>query len=268
MQEIILLTRHITWTDSLDIIIVALFMYLFLRLIQGHRAYFLLIGLILFLIMSFLLFLVASVFQLHTVTTVLSKFGLIFIFIFVIIFQGDVRRIFVYLAQAGGLFWKLESSNPATEELLSAIQDMSKRKIGALILIQRMMEIKNLLEVGTEVDAQVQASLIKTIFNPGTPLHDGAMVIYKGRIRYAGAIISLSDQVTQLKRHGTRHRAAVSATEDSDVIALVVSEETGDISAAYHGSLFRMNDIEEVRTFMNRDEKESEKRSQSQAMNT
>ena len=115
MQEIILLTRHITWTDSLDIIIVALFMYLFLRLIQGHRAYFLLIGLILFLIMSFLLFLVASVFQLHTVTTVLSKFGLIFIFIFVIIFQGDVRRIFVYLAQAGGLFWKLESSIPATE---------------------------------------------------------------------------------------------------------------------------------------------------------
>ena len=253
MQEIIILTKHISFTDAIDILIVSLFLYGFLQIIKGRRAYYLLVGLIVFLIISFFLFLISNMFHLNTLKLVLSKFGIIFTFIFVIIFQSEIRQIFIYLGKVGGLIKSYEYKEETIDEVLTALEDMSKRKIGALILLQRFIEVKNILDYGVEIDAKVNHLLLKAIFITSSPLHDGAVIIHNDRIKYAGVILSLSEQTAQLKRHGTRHRAAISATEDSDVIALVVSEETGEISAAYNGNLIKFKNTEELKEFIKRE---------------
>lgn len=250
MQEILLLTKHLSATDRLDIAIVALFLYGFLKLIKGRRAYYLLIGLIFFLILSFFLFLISNMFELHTLSLVLSKFGIIFTFIFVIIFQAEIRSIFIYLGRVGGFIRNYEYKDTSIREILTAMEDMSRRKIGALIILKRLIDIKNIIDHGVELDAKVNHLLLKSIFDTSSPLHDGAVIVHNDRISHAGAILALSEQTAQLKRHGTRHRAAISATEDSDVLALVVSEETGTISMAYNGNLKRFENIRKLEHFL------------------
>lgn len=248
MQEIILLTRHISLADIIDILIVALFLYGFLAIIQGRRAYYLLLGLIFFLFFSFFLFLVANILELNTVLLVLSRFGFIFTVIFIIVFQNEIRKIFVYLGQLVGVLssYGYEKETTVTE-VMTAVEDLSKRKIGALIIFEGMMGIRNILEYGVEIDARVNQALLKTIFDTSTPLHDGAVIIQKDRIKYAASILSLSEFTSQMKRYGTRHRAAISATEENDALAIVVSEETGDISLSFNAHLHRYDSMDTLK---------------------
>ena len=140
MQEIILLTRHITISDVLDILIVALFLYGFLAIIKGRQAYYLLVGLIFFLFFSFFLFLVANILQLNTVLLVLSRFGFVFTVIFIIVFQNEIRRIFVYLGQMVGVLNRYGQEKATTiTHVMTAVGDFSRRKIGALIIFEGMM---------------------------------------------------------------------------------------------------------------------------------
>ncbi len=248
MQEIILLTRHISLSDVVDILIVGLFIYGFLSIIQGRRAYYLFIGLIFFLFFSFALYLIANILHLNTLLLVLSRFGFLFTVIFIIVFQNEIRKIFVYLGQMVGVLNSYGSEKATTvTEVMIAVEDLSRRKIGALMIFEGMMEIKNILEPGVEIDSRVNQLLLKTIFDTSTPLHDGAVIIQKDRIKNAACILSLSEYTTSLKHYGTRHRAAISATEENDAVAIVVSEETGNISLSYNANLHRYESMKELK---------------------
>jgi len=238
------LTGSETWAVAIvaavDILIVAFVIYRVLLLIKGTRAIQMLIGLMLIIVFFF-----ASkeeYLDLATLNWVLDKFISYFIIIVVVIFQHDIRR---GLAQVGrspvfaGLSHVEESQ--FFEELTRACTTLSQRKIGAIIAIQRQGELDEFVEKGTELDARVTHELLRSIFIPThqNPLHDGAVIIQGGRITAAGCFLPLSMNPRLDKALGTRHRAGIGLTEETDAVVLVVSEERGAISVCLEGSITR-----------------------------
>jgi diadenylate cyclase len=155
-----------------------------------------------------------------------------------VVFQPELRRIFIRLGQ-GELF--RADSRPRLgllEAVVTAAEILSGEKRGMLVIFSRKVNIKNIIETGTRLNADISSSLIVTIFEFDTPLHDGAVVIQNNRIVAAGCILPVSEQSNIKKSFGTRHRAALGISEQSDVVVLIVSEETGAISIAYDGQIF------------------------------
>ena len=223
-----------------DIVIVAYVIYRVLLLIKGTRAIQMLIGLMLIIVAFF-----ASkeeYLDLATLNWVLDKFISYFIVIVVVVFQHDIRR---GLAQVGrspvfaGLSHVEESQ--FFEQLTKACTTLSKRKIGAIIAIQRQADLDEFIEKGTPLDARVTHELLKSLFVPShqNPLHDGAVIIQGGRITAAGCFLPLSVNPRLDKALGTRHRAAVGLTEETDAVVLIVSEERGSISISMDGRITR-----------------------------
>jgi diadenylate cyclase len=155
-----------------------------------------------------------------------------------IVFQPELRQIFLRLGQ--GDFFKPGSTRRTGEEdaAITAAEYLSRKKRGALLVFPRKIGIKNIIETGTPLNAEISSSLIITVFEYDTPLHDGAMVIQGGRIVAAGCFLPLSEQQNIRKNFGTRHRAALGMSEQSDAVILIVSEETGAISLAYEGLIY------------------------------
>lgn len=168
--------------------------------------------------------------------------------ILAIIFQSDIKR-------ALFSFWKRHTSGESdnldltttVDELSKGLHDLAERRIGALIVIIRQMSIDHLVQIGTEIDAKVTSELLTSIFLPYSPIHDGAVIIHKDKITSAGCILPLSQNPDIAKRFGTRHRAALGISEQTDVLVMVVSEETGKISIVHEGKITYDADPAEIR---------------------
>jgi diadenylate cyclase len=155
----------------------------------------------------------------------------------IILFQPELRRGLMRLGQNPLVEYFMRSESKVIEQVAKAATRLSKQKIGALIAIEREIGIGTYIEGGVIIDAEVNSNLIETIFWPGSTLHDGAIAIRNNRIAAAGCLFPLSDNPEISRRLGTRHRAAIGLTEESDAISVVVSEETGQISACYRGKI-------------------------------
>jgi diadenylate cyclase len=238
--------EFISYKDLLDILGTSLFVYgvlYFLRITKGIQ---ILKGLVLLA----LIWALASLLDLKTVSTIFEKLWTVGLFSLVVIFQPEIRKALSRLGQAT----KLTSSKPleerVVERLVRACAFMSERKIGALIVIERNQNLEPLLEGCVTIDAVVSVELLITIFDPLAPLHDGAVVIRGDRIAYASCVLPLSKSSEIPRKYGTRHRAGLGISEESDAIAVMVSEETGEISVAVGGKFHRNLDQELLKSLL------------------
>ena len=231
--------------DTVDILIVAYLFYRLLLLIKGTRAAQMIMGLILLIIVSF----IAQWANLHALNWILSSLKTVWVIAFVILFQPELRRGLTLLGQNRflGYFFKIEESG-TIGEIVKACSKLVEKGLGAIIVIEKDVGLKNFIETGTVVDARVTSELILTIFTPPSPLHDGAVIIEKNRIVAAGCILPLSQNPRIQKSLGTRHRAGLGLSEETDAIVIIISEETQSISLAVDGKLKRKLDINALRS--------------------
>jgi len=234
------------WRDTVDIVIVAFAIYWLLLLIRGTRAVQILVGLV-----ALVGVLVASeVFQLVTVRLVLENFMSSFVLIIIVLFQNDIRRA---LARVGRGFFPAVSAEQESQilgEVVQAAQLLAQKRVGALVVLERETGLDDQIEAGTRLDSEVSRDLLVSLFLPHSPLHDGAVVIQQGRIAYAGSILPLTLKADLPDGVGTRHRAAVGITEETDAVVVVVSEETATISVVLGGEIIRDLDGPKLRNVL------------------
>jgi uncharacterized protein (TIGR00159 family) len=229
--------------DVIDIVLVTIGIYWLLLLIRGTRATQILLG----LLVLFALSVGSEVFQLVTLHTLLENFVQYGVLIVIVLFQHDIRRA---LARVGRGFFPqaaLQRESQILEEVVRASQELARKRIGALIVLEREIALGDQIETGTLLDAAVNKELLISVFNPYSPLHDGAVVIQNGRLSYAGCILPLTLREDLPDGVGTRHRAAVGLSEDTDAVVVVVSEETGGMSVALGGAMVQGLDAPRLR---------------------
>lgn len=231
---------QLRFQDLLDILIIAFIIYKIIDVSVNSRAFQLLKGLAVLLIIMLL----SAVFNLYTVSYLLNTLLVSGIVIVIVLFQPEIRR---GLAHLGRFRFNLSGRTEANgadivREMTGVLIRLSKRKVGALIVIERDTPLDEYLPTGTSVDAHITGALIENIFEPNTPLHDGAVIIREGRIHYAACVLPLFNDPNISRELGTRHRAALGISSVSDCLTLVVSEETGVISYAENGKLTRYVD--------------------------
>jgi uncharacterized protein (TIGR00159 family) len=221
--------------DTLDIAVVGFVLYWLLLLIKGTRAVQVLVGLGALIAMR----LFADLLGLATLSWILDNFLASAVLIIIVLFQADIRRA---LARVGrGVFPRIaeRQESQILEEIVRAAQTLAQRRVGALMVLERETGLEDLIQVGTPLDAAVTKDLLVSIFLPYSPLHDGAVVIQSGRIAFAGCILPLTLRTDVPEGLGTRHRAALGITEETDAVVIVVSEETASISLTVGGEMTR-----------------------------
>ncbi len=225
------------WQDILDILIVAFLIYQLITIVRGTRSAQMVLGLMVLGMVYFM----ASILDLATLQWLLKTFlGSLFLIV-VIVFQQDIRRALTRVGKSP--FQKnLDIAEKDLDEIIRAVFYLSKRRIGALIVIERDTGLREFVESGFKLNARLSKELLISIFMPVSPLHDGGVIIYKGEIQTAGCILPLSQNPYINKRFGTRHRAAIGISEETDAVVLVVSEETQEISLVQKGALTAMHD--------------------------
>jgi diadenylate cyclase len=231
-----------------DILIVALLLYLAFLSIRGTRAVQLLwgIGLLVFALVA-----VSTIFKLTTLSWIVRNSLPALLISIPIIFQPELRRILERLGRAGGRMsfpLSLDNGDPelsTIDEITDASARLAERRYGALIILERQTGLQDYVDTGVKIDAAVSSETLVTVFFPNTPLHDGAVIIRGNRIVAAACILPLAEVIPDYPKLGTRHRAAIGITEDTDALAIVVSEQTGIISLAENGRLSR--GLDEVR---------------------
>jgi diadenylate cyclase len=230
------LFRDFRWQDVLDLLIIAFVVYQLVLLIRGTRA----VQMILGLVVLAAVYQGAQYFELYTVNWILDSVGNVLLIIVVVVFQHDIRRMLTQVG-TGPLFSGLPRAahGQVIEELTRAAVMLAGRRIGALIVMAREVGLNEYMEGGTRLDAQVTKELIQSIFIPSSPLHDGALVVQHGRIVAAGCFLPLTTNPNVSKTLGTRHRAAIGLTEETDAVVIVVSEEEGKISLVREGRITR-----------------------------
>lgn len=232
------------WRDIVDILAVAFIVYNLLLLIRGTRAVQILLG------MFFLgaLLYVARAAELPTLQTILENLLLVVPIAVIVLFQAEIRRALATFGRQP-LFGRSQgqSAEATLNEIVLAATTLSSRKIGALIVLERRDGLRNYVENGIVLDAAVSYDLLLNIFTPDTPLHDGAAILQHDRIGAAACFLPLTLNPELSKDFGTRHRAALGISEETDAVAIVVSEETGSISMAVDGRLLRGLDSRTLR---------------------
>ncbi len=223
--------------DIIDVLIVAYLIYRSLLLMRGTLAFQILLG----LSVLFLVFKGAEVYQLATLHHLLRQFWQSWVILLIVLFQPEVRRV---LAQVGRQ-WSWRSlypvdPYPVIKSVVDAVETMVSQGTGALIVFERKTGLANFKEMGVRLDAAVSSDLLLSIFNTKSPLHDGAVIITGNRLAAAGCFLPLSRNPQLTRSMGTRHRAAIGLTEDTDAVAIVVSEENGVISLAQEGTIKKM----------------------------
>ena len=233
-----------TWQHLVDILVVALIFYNVLLLIRGTRAVQMLFGMI-FLV---LVYYIAGRFELNTLHTILENFLILLPFVIVVLFQQEIRRT---LARFGrNPLWGLKGHQKVEstfQDIVVAATHLASREIGALIVIERIEGLRSFAENGITLDANISFDLLVNIFNPDSPLHDGAVIIQGDRISAAACFLPISLRADLSTELGTRHRAALAITTETDALAVVVSEETSSISVAFDGELERGLDGKQLR---------------------
>jgi len=226
--------RSIRWGDVVDVALVALIVYRVLILLRGTRAMQMLTGLAILGIFYFL----ASHFELFTTHWILSYFFDWIIIIVIVLFQDDLRRALTHVGKNPFFLGaEDETERLMVEDVARAATRLAKERIGALIVIERETGLKNFIDTGSQLDAQVKAELLFSIFLPSSPIHDGAAIVRHGRVAAAGCFLPLSKDPNIDKRYGTRHRAALGLTEDTDAIVVLISEEAGAAHLVKNGKI-------------------------------
>lgn len=244
------LFSHFRWSlDLLDILLVAFIIYRLILLIKGTRTVQMLLGLAVLLVV----YVASQVGGLYTLNWLLDNFLSSIILVIVVIFQNDIRRALMHMGR--NPFFADQSfreEDKAIDELVKGCTALAAKRYGALVVIERETGINDFLEIGTELDAKLSADLLGAVFHPQSPIHDGAVIIQRGRLTRAGCFLPLTQNPSVSPRLGTRHRAAIGLTELVDAVAIVVSEETGKISVVISGKLTRDLDSATLRKVITR----------------
>jgi len=245
--------------NVVDLLVVAVIIYWLLWVAQGTRATQLIRGIVTLLVVVFL---VGTTLQLTTLNWILGQVWPVLLVSLPVIFQPEIRRALEQLGQTRSWLPQLrprldETAGRTVDELVKAAAQLARHRYGALIVLERETGLQNYVERGVSIDGLLTRQLLINLFYPNSPLHDGAAVLRDGRIIAASVVLPLSDNTAAASQLGTRHRAALGITEQSDAIAVVVSEETGQISIAENGRLIRNLDAERLeerlRTLLNLD---------------
>jgi diadenylate cyclase len=233
------------WWDLLDIAIVSFIFYEFLKLIRGTRAVQMAAGSLLIVGLFYLSRLV----PLQTVNWMIRNMLVYVAFAAIVIFQSDIRRALAHFGQAPFFryFNRQEAANETIEELVVAATMLSSQRTGAIIAIEREIGLRNYIESGIPIDATLTYDLLVTIFQTSSPLHDGAVIVQEDRIAAAACFLPLTVNPRVSRELGTRHRAAIGLTEENDAVAIVVSEERGQIALAMNGRIERAISADELR---------------------
>ena len=239
------LVSWVPWRDLADIVLVAVVIYNLLLLIRGTRAVQIVIGILLVGSSYYL----ARIARLNTLETILEKFLIVLPFAILVLFQHEIRRA---LANFGrNPFWRRAGSGDADaaafQDVVLATTTLAARRVGALVVFERLEGLRDFVENGVRLNADVSFDLLISIFTPGTPLHDGAVIVREGRLAAAACFLPLTQNPELSKEFGTRHRAALGISEETDAVAVVVSEESGIISVAYDGQMSRDLDAKTLR---------------------
>lgn len=242
--------------DVVDILLVALLLYQMYRIIKGTIAFSIFIGFFL----VYLGWLVIKAMNLELLSTLMGQFLGVGVLLLVVVFHPEIRRFFLLIGtnyQSKGRFgldklFASEKIKPANnqhvKEIVRACDNMARAKTGALLVIPRKSELKDIIRSGEKMNARISSALIETIFFKNTPLHDGAAVIVGSKIAAARCILPITERHDIDPNLGLRHRAAIGVTEVTDAVAIVVSEETGNISIASQGELMHKISIVQLTT--------------------
>lgn len=247
------ITMNIRINDIVDILIVAFVIYKILGFIRETRAEQLVKGL---LILGAVL-LLSKIFKLYTINWILEKTLTIGAFALVVVFQPELRRGLEYIGRSKFVrrqFVQMdkERAKQISAAIVRAVDYFSTNKVGALIIIEREISLNDIVETGTVLDAEITTELLGNIFYEGAPLHDGAAIIRGSKVVAAGCVLPLTENKSLSSELGTRHRAGIGITENSDALSLIVSEESGIISMAVDGKLTRFLDVKSVeKTLLN-----------------
>ncbi len=237
---------NFTFIDLLDVLIVSYFFYRVLLFLKEARSIQLIIGLFMVLAVSFLAFW----FELDMVKWLFSNILIAGAIIMAVLFQPELRRALAKLSQSRLVRLIINPElKSKTDAIVAATQKLAEMHYGALIVLERTVKLKSIIESGKPLNSDISAELLQTIFTPYTPLHDGAIVVRGNQVLAANCTLPLSQNPAYHRLHGMRHKAGVGATEDSDAVVVIVSEETGQISYAHDGRLFRdvdPNELQEV----------------------
>jgi len=239
----------VTIIDVLDVIVISYILYKLYFFIRGSRAAQMFIGLVLILVASVFVQLLG----LSGLNWIFENMRTVWLVAFVILFQPELRRILIYIGQVPLIrkILKVSLSRRTTEEVLKAALELSKRGLGGLIVIVQNTGVKTILETGQVIQAEISIPLLVSIFNPRSPLHDGAVIIQNEMIEAAKCILPLSQNPNLDPKFGTRHRAALGLSEETDAVIVVVSEETGKISIAFEGEFYPELDYNRLREKLN-----------------
>ncbi len=225
-----------TFVDLIDVLIVSYFFYKALLFFKQTRSVHMIIGIVIIFSVGFL----AYWFNLGMVKWLFSNIVIAGAIILAVLFQPELRGALSMLGQRRFLsFFINPEAKGATDAVLTAAQKLADMHYGALIVLERNVKLTNVIESGKELNSVVSAELLQTIFTPYTPLHDGAVIIRGDQLVAANCTLPLSQNPAYHRLHGMRHKAGVGVTEDSDAVVIIVSEETGQLSYAYNGRLFR-----------------------------
>ena len=247
--------------DVIDIFLVALMLYYIYRLMKESRSLNVFYGIIVFILIWLF---VSQVLEMKLLGSILSQLASVGVIGLIVLFKEEIRK---FLYQLGAhqrvksvmRFFSQRKDNGQDEDketimpIVWACMDMAKKKVGALIVIERATPLDDIVQTGEQIDARVNKLLIENIFFKNSPLHDGAMIVSKKRIKAAGCILPVSHNMDIPKELGLRHRAAMGISQDSDAIAVVVSEETGRISVAIKGQFHLRLSAEELESILARE---------------
>jgi diadenylate cyclase len=231
--------QSLSWRDGLDVLVVAFLLYQLLKLIRGTQAVQLLLGLGVIFAVGW----AAQLLHLRLLEFIFNNGTQAIVIAAIVLFQPELRRALDQVGRLGtvrAVLGRPELAYARTvEEVLRAAGSLAERKVGALIVFERETGLENLAATGIAVNGDVTGEMLATIFIPGSPLHDGAVIIRESRIIAAGCVLPLAETLPGVGRMGTRHRAALGLTMQSDAVVLIVSEETGLISIAHDGKIYR-----------------------------
>ncbi len=241
------LLRQIRWQDILDIFLVSIIVYKVILIIKGTRAARMLAGLGVLLVAAFF----SRYFQLYTMDWIVQSFWSQVVVALIVLFQPEIRRALAQMGESSFLqSFAAAEELKSLEEIVRAAVALANRRIGALIVIERDVSLKDYVEIGTALEAKVSKELLLSIFHPASPIHDGAVVIRGNRIVAAGCFLPITLGTEVSKALGTRHRAGIGITEETDAVAIMVSEETGTISVSIDGKIETHVDMGSLRDIL------------------
>ena len=248
--------------DIIDILLVAMMLYYIYRLMRDSRSLNVFTGIMFFVVMWLF---VSQVLEMRLLGSIMDKLVSVGVIAFIVLFQDEIRKFFYNLGahdrmrSVSRLFFHRDSEQEQRElkssimPVVMACMSMSKGKVGALIVMERTMPLDDIVRTGDTIDAAINQRLIENIFFKNSPLHDGAMIISRRRIKAAGCILPVSHDLNIPKELGLRHRSAMGISQESDALAVVVSEETGGISIAFKGMFHLHLSAEEFESILTKE---------------